>query len=222
MKKNIIFDVDGTLWDSAQSVAESWNYVLSLHPETRGIHLTAEDEYRFMGHTMYEISVMMLPDIDDALRGRIMQECMENENTYLREHPGAFYPEMKETFTKLKESGKQLYIVSNCQDGYIQIMMEDAGLQCRSAGGNEDSIITDFECYGRTILKKADNIRLIMERNSMVPEECVYVGDTAMDEQAARDAGISFIHAAYGFGEVSEPDGSISSIAELPELLLKM
>ena len=57
-----------------------------------------------------------------------------------------------------------------------------------------------------------------MERN--VPGSTCYVGDTPGDQKAAAQAGIPFIFASYGFGQVAEKDclASISSIRELPEL----
>ena len=58
-----------------------------------------------------------------------------------------------------------------------------------------------------------------MERNRISREGAFYVGDTVMDERAARSAGIPFIHAAYGFGEAEEPDARLCDIRELPELL---
>lgn len=88
--KNLIFDVDGTLWDSSSSVAASWNRVLQRYDETKHIHLTQQDEYRFMGHTMTEIAEMMLPGLPDARRTEIMDSCMADENAYLMSHPENF------------------------------------------------------------------------------------------------------------------------------------
>jgi phosphoglycolate phosphatase len=56
-----------------------------------------------------------------------------------------------------------------------------------------------------------------MARNGL--KKAVYVGDTAGDEKAARDAGCSFIHAAYGFGQAEAPDAAAQSPAELEVLI---
>ena len=50
---------------------------------------------------------------------RLMDECCEQENIYLAEHGGILYPKLEETLQKLSEK-YPLFIVSNCQDGYIQ------------------------------------------------------------------------------------------------------
>ena len=52
MRKGIIFDMDGTLWDSAPQVAESWNRVIEEKYQDINVHITTEDMYRVMGKTM--------------------------------------------------------------------------------------------------------------------------------------------------------------------------
>ena len=68
-----------------------------------------------------------------------------------------------------------------------------------------------------TLLSKAENIKLVMERNGL--ENPVYIGDTDLDGKSSREAGISFIHAAYGFGTTDDCDASISSVSELIDLV---
>ena len=94
-----------------------------------------------------------------------------------------------EMMNTLRDQGYHLYIVSNCQDGYIEDFISWSGCQ---------DLIEDIEDYGRTGKGKADNIRLLMERNAL---DCaVYVGDTQGDLDSASAAGIPFIFASYGFG----------------------
>ena len=59
-----------------------------------------------------------------------------------------------------------------------------------------------------------------MERNGILQENAVYIGDTAGDEEAARYAGIHFIWAGYGFGKAMSPDAALTDIGELPSRLL--
>ena len=156
----------------------------------------------------------------EELRALIMQDCMENEDQYLRAHSGDFYPGCMETIERLHEEGYRVYIVSNCQDGYIETLIEDAGWILGPVEVEGD--VQDFECYGRTGKKKGSNIRLLMERNGLLKESCVYVGDTAMDEAGAAQAGIRFIYASYGFGTVANPKAVIHEISELPEVLQRL
>ena len=57
-----------------------------------------------------------------------------------------------------------------------------------------------------------------MERNGIAPDDAVYIGDTLGDSIATRKAGIKFVLADYGFGEVEDPDWRIESIDELLSL----
>ena len=205
MKKGIIFDVDGTLWDSAKPVAESWTLMLERrYPELARI-ITPDDMYRNMGKTMDAIGADLFPGLAPDKRDEVMDACMRYENEYLADHPGVTYPNMKETLAALsREYG--LYIVSNCQEGYIEALMAACGIA---------SYISDTECFGATGRPKGDNIRLVMERNGL--EKCLYVGDTAMDQEAAGKAGIPFVFASYGFGQASGAEAVIGSLVELPQ-----
>ena len=76
----------------------------------------------------------------------------------------------------------------------------------------------DYENPGRTGLSKGENINLIIERNNL--DSPVYVGDTAGDFTAAKYAGIPFIYAKYGFGQVTEYDDVIEKFEELLTIFL--
>ena len=82
------------------------------------------------------------------------------------------------------------------------------------------SEIAALECYEATRRPKGENIRLVMERNGLA--HSIYVGDTQGDRDAAQLAGIPFIYARYGFGEVDGYDHAIDSLLELPELIARI
>ena len=75
----------------------------------------------------------------------------------------------------------------------------------------------DFESFGGTGLQKWQNISLIIERNCL--DRAVYIGDIQSDCDAAKAAGIPFIHASYGFGTVDTPDMSVSRFDGLLSLI---
>ena len=202
---SVIFDLDGTLWDSCRSVAESWS--LTLAENYGGLIQPTEADIRdIMGMTASQISVSLFSAYGpqaDAVCG----DCLKRECDYISRHGGRLYPGVEELFRSLSSS-VGAYIVSNCQDGYIQCFLEYTGF---------GKYIADYECSGFTGLSKADNIRLIARRNAL--SSPVYVGDTAMDEDSARSAGVSFIHAAYGFGRAAAPDAVIRSPLELLNII---
>ena len=59
-----------------------------------------------------------------------------------------------------------------------------------------------------------------MARNGV--ERAVYVGDTTGDRDAARLAGVPFVHAAYGYGRVPDPDAAIQAFRDLPEAVKEL
>lgn len=205
-KKGIIFDLDGTLWDVLEQVVPIWNSVLDKHLEC-GRTITIDNLGSYMGKTMDEIAALMLPNLDEKKRAEILEECCEEEHIYLKEHGGKLYPNLESTLSKLLDE-YDLFIVSNSQDGYVQDFIFAHKLE---------KYFKDFEMAGRTGKDKGYNIRLIMERNKI--EEAVYVGDTMGDYLATKKAGIPFIYAKYGFGEVEDACNTINAFDELPKIL---
>ncbi len=202
MKKGILFDLDGTLWDSSAEVTEAWNQAILRQGRTE--QFTVADMHNFMGRTLEAIAAMMFPAEPQPEQIRLILACEENEYKYLRAHKAHIYSREEEILRALSQE-YALGIVSNCQDGYIDIYLDQCGFP---------QLFCDHECAGVTGLSKGQNIRLVMERQGI--ERCVYLGDTQGDADAAKEAGIPFIHAGYGFGKVDAADAVISDITELP------
>ena len=209
MKKAVIFDLDGTLWDATGRSCAIWNRVLEKH-EGITLRMTQERLASLMGKTMPEIGEDLFPEMEEKSRMEIVDEFGDEEVIYLREHGARVYDGMEDTLAVLKKD-YDLYIVSNCQDGYVPAFMHAHGVE---------KYISDIEMSGRTGMDKGRNIRLLMERNGIT--DAVYVGDTEGDEKAARFAGIPFIWAAYGFGKALAPDDTVGDITELPACLKKL
>lgn len=199
----IIFDVDGTLWDSTDSVAESWDLAIR---ENSTLDLTIDGEILqgLFGKTMTEIADALFPSLSEKERMDFIAVCFDYENRYLETHPGRMYDGVVDTVKKLSEK-YPLFIVSNCQCGYIEAMLNASGLR---------SYIKDHLCFGETQTPKSQTILKLMERNGL--RDVVYVGDTQGDADACRDAGVPFVFAEYGFGDV--PDAKVR-IKAFPELL---
>ena len=79
MKQGIIFDMDGTLWDSTVGVAESWNEILKQEKVNR-TPLTVEDFRGIMGKTMDVIAAKFFPDMPEKERMELLDKCGEYEN----------------------------------------------------------------------------------------------------------------------------------------------
>ena len=205
-KSGIIFDMDGTLWDSAKAVAESWTEVVAREYTPERV-ITEDEIKRVMGLTMDKLAAQIFPELPEERRLQLLDVCGREENEYLRTHGAIVYPKVEETFQKLREK-YHLYIVSNCQSGYIEAFLEYYGY---------GKYIEDIECYGNNGLVKGDNIRKVVERNHLT--KAVYVGDIQGDYDASMQAGVEFIHAGYGFGTVNANVPEITAFEELPKVV---
>lgn len=202
---SIIFDLDGTLWDPTETVVSGWNQVINSYIGAAN-EVTIEDLQGIMGLPVPEVGRKLFPDADEDTRQKIMDECCDMECLVLSQQGGRLYARVEEVLQALSAKYK-LFIVSNCQAGYIEAFYEYHQLQ---------KYFTDYENPGRTGLSKGENIKLVMDRNHLVRP--VYVGDTEGDRKAARFAGIPFVYARYGFGEVSSHDYVIDRLDGLLEL----
>ena len=207
-KKGIIFDLDGTLWNSVEQVGIAWNAMFKKHGVD--IVLTNERMKITMGRTVPEIGEALLGHIEPVKRAEILKDCCDEENRLLNLYGGDVYDGVMELLPELCKS-YELFIVSNCEDGYIESFMDHHKTR---------QYFTDTECIGRTRLQKAGNIKLIIERNGL--NKALYLGDTERDMRSAMEAGIPFVHAAYGFGSGFDAKLRISSFYELPEIAEKI
>ena len=201
--ESLIFDIDGTLWDSRQLVAEGYNIQL----EKEGLqHLavTAEDLRPLFGKVMTEIADTILASIDPSERYDLMERCMKTENDYLFANECRIgYPKVKETLEALSKKYR-LFIVSNSQCGYPELCIEKLGL---------GEYIEGHMCFGDTGTSKGQTILTLIKKHNI--GSCIYIGDTQGDLEACREAGIPFIFCAYGLGQAESYDAKIDSIEEL-------
>ena len=204
----VIFDLDGTLWDACDTVAVAWNGYCAAQGVAR--RFTPDECRSCCGKTLEEIAGLIFPELDVQRREALMLGCCLAENEPLSERGGVLYPDLIPVLEELKKR-YFLAVVSNCQEGYIEAFFR---------GNKTGYLFADSENAGRTGLTKGENIRLVMERNGI--RRAVYVGDTDGDRKAAEQAGIPFIHAAYGFGTVERADAVIRSFRELPQVLASL
>ena len=208
---SIILDVDGTIWNTTGIVADAWNLAFDKYfPQVP--HVTAEILKGQFGKPMDVIADNLFPMLSKDEKKLLMEKCCEMEQAALMENTKDIaYDGVIETIKKLSQK-IPVFIVSNCQSGYIEVVMEKNGIA---------EYIKDFECFGNTGLLKDQNIRLIIERNNL--KAAAYVGDTQGDYEACKKAGVPFIWAAYGFGRPDTDDyfARIEKFTDLEALLQK-
>lgn len=202
--ESIIFDIDGTLWDSRALVAEGYNMQLG-EEGLEEYFVTAEDLKSLFGKTMTEIADILFVDFGVPERYELMERCMAREDEYLAKVATIeiAYDGVAETLAKLAENHR-LFIVSNSQKGYPDLVIEKLGLE---------KLIEAHLCYGDTGTDKGTTIRTLMEKHEI--KSAAYVGDTQGDYEASVNAGIPFIWAAFGFGVPEGYDEKADSFTDL-------
>ena len=203
----IILDIDGTLWNTTGVVADAWNKAI----EDCGFdaaQTTASGLQKEFGKPMHVIADDLWPNLSQEQKKILMKQCCVREQEAIESNTKDItFPAVRDTIKALAKKFN-LYIVSNCQAGYIELTMRKNGIE---------PCVRDHECYGNTGLGKADNLRLLVERNAI--KAPVYVGDTQGDADACREAGVKFVWASYGFGSVQEFAAKIDRFDQLLDLL---
>lgn len=201
--KHFIFDLDGTLWNTTEISATAYNQALRADGRST-LQVTSDVIKQEFGKTLAAIANDLFPEFNHEIRDELMGMCDNANTAYLKETDcDMLYSDVRETLARLSKSCR-LYIVSNCQAGYIEMFLEKYKLE---------SYITDMECFGNNGKSKAENISCLMERNGI--QEAVYIGDTSGDYDSATNAGIPFIFASYGYGNIKQSAHSIRQFSEI-------
>ena len=204
---SIIFDLDGTLWDSTGNVALAWQAAMDQVDYVDEL-MTRERVRSITGLAYNVIFDRLFPNLDTNQRTELMGICAKSELEILHSRGGELYPALNETLGYLAARYK-LFIVSNCQSGYIEVFLKLS---------NVGHYFSGHQCYGTKGNPKAENIKDIVTDHQL--KAPVYVGDTKGDFDSATKAGVPFIFADYGFGKVESGQiATIKTFADLVKLL---
>lgn len=188
MIEGVIFDLDGTLWDTTRELIKCYQQYI---PDVNLWKMKT-----LMGKTTEEIAKALEVDVET------IKMIQDGEVAWLSEHPVAPYQGVEAILQYLTTRDIPCFIVSNCQERYIECFLHTTGL---------GQYFKDWLSFGDTSLSKTENIKVLAERNKLNPKQLVLVGDTMGDKQAATDNGIGwFVWAAYGFGYVQYYNGMIT------------
>ncbi len=208
MKRSIFFDLDGTLWDAIDQIKESWNQ--TMVEMNQPFRFSFEMIKSTMGLTPKETLPITFPGLEEEKAMELFQSCVKGEIKFLASKPGTLYPNEEKVLSELMKD-YSLYIVSNCDKGYIENYLSSCHM---------DKYFKGKLCAGDLGLEKWQNIMHLQKQEGI--DEVIYVGDTLKDKIESTKAGVKFIHAAYGFGVIQDDQYKINSLDELPSLAKKL
>ena len=204
--ESLIFDIDGTLWDSRGLVAQGYNKQLQDEGMQR-FCVDVDVLKSVFGKVMTEIADILFAELPAEDRYPLLERCMERENETLHNDPCHIgYPKVKETLEELVKHHR-IFIVSNSQQGYPELCIDKMGL---------GHLISAHLCFGDTGTCKGDTIKKLMADHNIT--SACYIGDTRGDMEAADHAGIPFIYCTFGFGEVDHYWQKIDRFEDLLKL----
>jgi len=208
--KNIIFDIDGTLWNSTEVVAKGWQRAVDELGYSKA-QIEAEKLKKEFGLPMNVIADHIFCDVNEQnKKDELLELCCKYEHECLEANETDISYNGIVDVIKALHGNYRLFIVSNCQKGYIELVTAKLGIT---------ELIEDYLCYGDTGLTKGETMSMLMEHNGLLAKETVYVGDTAGDKKATSDAGAIFVYAAYGFGELENERYVADSPTDIIEVI---
>ncbi len=185
----LIFDLDGTLADTLEGIRDGVNLAMERYGYPRR---SMEEIRRAIGNGAGELIRRSMPETaaqDAELVGRVFADYDRLYEQTFRH--ARIYEGMTETLTVLRERGYRLAILSNKQDAYVKALTEELfgkELFCFVAGQTE-------------LPKKPDpTVPLGLARElGFAPVECVMIGDSEVDIQTAKNAGMRSVGCDWGY-----------------------
>lgn len=185
-----IFDLDGTLLDTVDDLADAVNAALKAH----GMPLRSVDETRAsVGNGIARLIELSVPEgTSEEERLQVMADFKAHYGAHCAEKTRP-YPGVCEVLAKLRELGIKCAVVSNKGDFAVQMLAE------KYFGGLLDMALGERP----EIPRKPDPapIRYIMGELGAEASSTVYVGDSEVDIVSADNAGLDHIICSWGFRE---------------------
>ncbi|MBI5561136.1 MAG: HAD-IA family hydrolase [Deltaproteobacteria bacterium] len=210
----IIFDLDGTLIDSSGDIAWAANRTL----EEMGYNVLALDVIKAnIGWGVRKLLEQVMPEEPPERIDRAREVFFEYYGRHLLVET-RLYPQALEVLSHFMERGKSLAIVTNKSQGHSERIMEGLGIQRffqMVVGGDA---VQNKKPHPEPVL-------MVMERLGAAAADTVFVGDSAVDCETGRRAGVMVIGAAYGFRGRDELIGAgcglvIDRLTELEDIVI--
>lgn len=213
MYKNILFDFDGTVFDTVKGIERSVKYAL----DKNGIVLSVDSFRRFAGPP-FKVIFKENYGFDDELIVKIIKAFREDYLPY-GIYESSPFPGIAELLDELRQNGFKLAIATLKPRTMAVELLERSGLY-----GKFD-VISGQIAEGIETLTKAEIVRSAMDMLGAAPEDTVLVGDTKYDVVGGHEAGLKVIGVRYGYAESGELENAgadiiVETLGDLKKLFL--
>ena len=212
MVKAIIFDLDGTLADSLEDLADTMNYCLGAL--RLPVHST-EAYKMIIGTGSRELCRKALPPERADLTDELLEMNLKRYAHHYMDKSKP-YPGIVQALAELRRRGVRLAVLSNKSDNFVKLISgEMFGPGCfEIIVGQQDGLPCKPDPAG---------VLSILEQMEVVPDEALYVGDSGTDMATALAAGVTAVGVSWGFRDRSELlAAGANRIIDKPSELLDM
>jgi phosphoglycolate phosphatase len=210
--KLLMFDLDGTLVNTAADITNALNYAIEPH----GIEkLTVERTISMVGEGITRLVEKLLGEERKPIMQDVLDRFLDYYSAHLLDH-SLPYPGVRETLERLAAYKKA--VISNKREGLSRRLLEELQLSYFF-----DAVLGSDSVDERKPSPKP--LIHLMEIFAARPEEAVIIGDSQYDIQAGKAAGVRTIAATYGYRDkrfLTAADLMIGKIDELPHALEKL
>ncbi|WP_338550212.1 phosphoglycolate phosphatase [Roseovarius phycicola] len=216
MTKAVIFDLDGTLIDSAPDIHAAANRVMMR----RGIASFSLEEARsFVGHGALVFIERCLAargrEAETALRDQLLSDFLALYESAV--HLTKLYPGVATCLDTLTKDAWPLAICTNKPEGPTQVVLSHLGIQ------QQFGVIIGGDT---TLKRKPDPLPLLETIARMKAAQVVFVGDSEVDAETAQRAGVPFALYTEGYRETPvdrlHHDAAFDDFAALPEIIKRL
>lgn len=205
MSKAIIFDLDGTLWETIDS---TWSAINEIAKKYNQAEISKNLVMKNYGNNKVESAKLFFPNLEQEEAFKLLDEADELNIKNLTVNGGYIYPGLEEALFKLHEE-YDLFIISNtATKRYIESFLISSKLF---------KYFKDYVAASEIVLSKGDAITKLIDDYYI--DEAIYVGDTIKDQKAASVANIPFVQCLYGFGEDLNCEYKVNEVSELIDVI---